>query len=141
MSNDIKRSILDHFFQIGRHMRQLNAMGGLGAEELTMHQVHALFCVKRQQPLRMSRLAEELRVAPATATILVDRLVESGWLVRTPSENDRRTIQLELSPDANQKFEKIMTQRLEQSSLLLDALTASELAQLDQLLAKLEDSL
>jgi DNA-binding MarR family transcriptional regulator len=141
MSNETKRSILDHFFQIGRRMRHLNAMGGLGAEELTMHQMHALFCVKRQQPMRMSQLAEELRVAPGTATILVDRLVESGWLVRTPSEDDRRTIQLELSPDANQKFEKIMTQRLEQSSLLLDVLTPAELTQLDQLLGKLEDSL
>ena len=138
MQEDIKRSILTHLYQINRRTRQQGA-GGMGVENLTMHQMQALFFIKNEQPVRMRELADELLISPGSATLLADRLVESGWLVRTPDENDRRSIRLELSAEAGRKLVELLKMKMKQTGVMLDKLGLKDMRELDRILALLQD--
>ena len=138
MQENIKRSILTHLYQINRRTRQQGA-GGMGVENLTMHQMQALFFIKNEQPVRMRELADELLISPGSATLLADRLVESGWLVRTPDENDRRSIRLELSAEAGRKLIELLKMKMKQTGVMLDKLELKDMRELDRILALLQD--
>jgi len=138
MPEDIKRSILTHLYRINRRIGHQSA-GEIGAEDLTMHQIQTLMFIKHEQPVRMRQLADELHISPGSATLLADRLVESGWLIRTQVGNDRRIICLELSAEAGKKFAAMRARRLKQAGLMLDKLGAKELKELERILGLLQD--
>jgi len=111
----------------------------MGVENLTMHQMQALFFVKNEQPVRMRELADELLISPGSATLLADRLVESGWLVRTPDDNDRRGIRLELSAEAGRKLVELLNMKMMQTGAMLDRLELKDMLELDRILSLLQE--
>jgi len=54
-----------------------------------------------------SELARRLGVTPATCTAAVDQLVERGYVVRRPSERDRRQIVLVVTPKGHRTLEAV----------------------------------
>jgi DNA-binding MarR family transcriptional regulator len=140
MPEEVQRSILRHFYQINRCMHK-QWLDGPGADALTMHQLQALFYIKHEQPVSMHKLAEELHILPGSATLLVDRLVESGWLVRVPDEQDRRSIHLQLSEQARNTLAAVIERRMKQAGSILKVLSAKDLQELDRILGLLENSL
>ncbi|MCL5667108.1 MAG: MarR family transcriptional regulator [Patescibacteria group bacterium] len=138
MPQEIKRSILSHLHHVGRYMRQQGEMG-MGVEHLTMHQVQALFFVKKRQPVRMRDLAENLRISPGSTSLFSDRLVESGWLSRCQDKNDRRAVCLKLSLAAEKKLDRMFKERFERVGRMLDALSPKDQRELDRILGQLED--
>ncbi len=63
----------------------------IGEHELTPAQARALRVVlMRDEPPRLSLVAERLRVAPRSATEVVDALEQRGLVERTPDPDDRR---------------------------------------------------
>lgn len=68
--------------------------------ELSMPQLEAVKIIRRKGAVSMIELSELLRVAPPSATTMVDRLVEKGILVRRQSEVDRRKVIVEVSDGA-----------------------------------------
>ena len=139
MPEDIKRSILTHLYQINRRMRQQSA-AGMGVENLTMHQMQALFFIKNEQPVRMRELADELLISPGSATLLADRLVESGWLIRTQDDSDRRSIRVELSAEAGKKLVELLKRKMKQTGVMLDKLDLKDMRELERILVLLQDS-
>ncbi len=67
---------------------------------LTTVQWRAIAHLARQEGCNQTVLAEQLEVKPITLTRLLDRLVESGWIVRQPDPKDRRAVQLHLTEKA-----------------------------------------
>jgi DNA-binding MarR family transcriptional regulator len=65
--------------------------------DLTMSQLKVVLLLFTGGPARMSVIATELGVSLATATGVVDRLVERGLLVREGDPEDRRVVLCELS--------------------------------------------
>ena len=65
------------------------------------HQAILAIKGRPEQSLSIGGLAEALLIKPNTAVELVDRLVESGWVVRSPGAKDRRTMVLALTPKAD----------------------------------------
>lgn len=49
-------------------------------------------------------LAEELGLTTGAVTTVIDRLEKSGYAARTRSEQDRRTVLIELTPDASPRI-------------------------------------
>jgi len=60
--------------------------------ELSPHQARALRTVCAQEGARLSELAARLRIAPRSATEVVDSLEARGWVVRQPDPADRRAV-------------------------------------------------
>lgn len=67
------------------------------AADLTFTQLRALSVLARRQPLRMSDLAEALGMTAASASALIDRMAQRGFVTRRSEPDDRRTVLVELS--------------------------------------------
>lgn len=56
--------------------------------------------------MRLSELADELRTNASTASAVVDRLVQSGLIVRETPANDRRSVMLRLSAEGEEVLKR-----------------------------------
>jgi MarR family transcriptional regulator, organic hydroperoxide resistance regulator len=70
--------------------------------ELPIGQVKTLMAVSAQEGLNVSALAELLRIGKPAASILVDRLVQQGYVERTEDSEDRRRTLLALTSAGNE---------------------------------------
>ena len=75
--------------------------------DITMPQLKVMLILWREGPARMSELASGLGVTLATATGVVDRLVEKGYIVREGLPGDRRVVICRLS-EVGQEFMKAL---------------------------------
>jgi DNA-binding MarR family transcriptional regulator len=57
------------------------------------------------EPLTITELAECINTTKSNATAMVDRLELSGLVTRTRSSEDRRTVQIALTPLGKERFE------------------------------------
>jgi DNA-binding MarR family transcriptional regulator len=64
---------------------------------------------RRQDGVTMSELSRMLLVSNGNATTVVDRLEADGLVQRTPSEADRRTVYVALTPAGMARFETLAT--------------------------------
>ncbi len=115
--------------------------------ELTPHQWRALMTLLRQHPLdadsgaaepvRLKDLAERLRIAPRSATEVVDQLETKGLVRREGDPSDRRATLIVATEAGHQLFAEINAGRREQSQEYFSKLDAHEQAELALILSKL----
>ncbi|MGP1673596.1 MAG: MarR family winged helix-turn-helix transcriptional regulator [Candidatus Limnocylindrales bacterium] len=65
---------------------------------ISMAQLHILFTLQRNGDMTMSRLAEVLDVSLSSATGLIDRIEERGFVERTRVPEDRRMVVIRVTP-------------------------------------------
>ncbi|HSQ79549.1 MAG TPA: MarR family transcriptional regulator [Casimicrobiaceae bacterium] len=83
------------------------AAGGVG---LTPQQYQALLAIKGasgEGPVTINDLARQLMIKHNSAVGLVDRLEEDGLIVRRVARDDRRKVNLILTPKGSRTFEKL----------------------------------
>jgi DNA-binding MarR family transcriptional regulator len=68
-------------------------------------------------------LAEQLLIAPHTAAELVARMAEAALVTKTPSAQDRRRVDLALTPKAEALLQRLTAAHLEELGTLEPALT------------------
>lgn len=66
--------------------------------ECSREEIRALILLRTSGRTIMTDFASELGVPLSTATHTIDRLVRKGLVVRVRSEQDRRVVQVEMSP-------------------------------------------
>ncbi|GFE62623.1 MarR family winged helix-turn-helix transcriptional regulator [Geobacter sp. AOG2] len=66
---------------------------------LTGPQLWAIKMIAENAPVKVSDLARLMFVQPATVVGILDRLEKKGLAARTRSQNDRRVVTIELTPD------------------------------------------
>lgn len=79
----------------------------VGAAGLDPHTFWPLHHLDRGQAQHPGELARRLGVSPATCTATVDRLVEHGYVVRRPSQTDRRQVALIVTAKGHRTLEAI----------------------------------
>jgi len=94
---------------------------------VTMAQAKVLYVVMAAGELRLSELAARLGIGSSSASELVDRLVELGFLRRRDDPADRRQVVITATPDAAALLERFRELNERQLRLLLAALDADEL--------------
>ncbi|HPO13546.1 MAG TPA: MarR family transcriptional regulator [Candidatus Hydrogenedentes bacterium] len=75
-------------------------------KDLSPQQLTALSVIKEKEPITIKALSEILMVSPPSASVMVDRLVEMGLLTRAQSRQDRREVQIRVSPDVYERLEQ-----------------------------------
>jgi DNA-binding MarR family transcriptional regulator len=70
--------------------------------DLSLAQLNLIIAVRGRGEVTLSELAEILVVSPPSVSVMVERLVEKGLLVRERATRDRRKVVIHVSPDANQ---------------------------------------
>lgn len=106
------------------------------AERYNPHDFHTLGLLRETPDMRASALAEQLGVAPTTASSVIARLVKKGWVVRRKSPDDGRAIALSLTKAGRAMADVIHNQDLSNMSLFLSAMPDEEQDQLIALLGK-----
>jgi DNA-binding MarR family transcriptional regulator len=110
-SEDVRSTLVEPLFELGlgvkalqRELERLSneAMRPLG---LTGAQADALVVIGQAGPLSLKDLGELLIAEAGHPSRLVDRLVEAGYVERRPAAEDRRRVQLSLTP-AGRRIER-----------------------------------
>ena len=79
-------------------------------------------------------LAEELRIAPRSATEVADALEEGGWVRRVPDPTDRRATTLHLTDAGRELVRQVEGVRRAASERTLDVLTPDQRRTLHEIL-------
>lgn len=90
------REVLACVPSVMQHLRSLSQRRR--ARSLSVQQFRALGIIRHRGGMSLSELAEQLGLAVASASRLVDGLVRRGFLARTPIPENRRQLRLSLRP-------------------------------------------
>ena len=120
----------------GRWMKQLAPF------DLTPHQFRALNAVARsggEGGLRLKDLAEMLRIAPRSATEVVDQLESKNLVQRGPDPSDRRATLISLTDEGIKMRSEVREDRARQADEYFAVLSEEDRAGLERILAKLAE--
>jgi DNA-binding MarR family transcriptional regulator len=92
---------------------------------------------RRREGVTMSELSRLLLVSNGNATTVVDRLENDGLVRRTPSETDRRTVFVALTPEGLRQFEGLATQHEAEVGRLFANLSEADLDILTDILKRM----
>ncbi|HEY0119682.1 MAG TPA: MarR family transcriptional regulator [Cellulomonas sp.] len=111
----------------------------VGAEnDLSMTQMRAL-AILRGRRLRMTALADYLGLEKSTMTGLVDRAERRGLVARAPSADDRRAVDVLLTPAGIELGEHVGPRVAAELSALTGRLTPDERTAVRELLERMLD--
>jgi DNA-binding MarR family transcriptional regulator len=105
--------------------------------DLTTPQLKVVLLLYLNGQARMSDLAASLGVTLATATGIVDRLVERDVVTRENGKEDRRVVYCRLSEKGHNLTDRLYTSGRERARQLLEGLDEEKLRKLDEALAAL----
>jgi DNA-binding MarR family transcriptional regulator len=120
------RAWMDVFFQrsMGNWLRFARSTG------LSMPQFSLMMQMYHRGACGMSGISERFEISPAAASQLVDKLVQSGFVMREEDPNDRRAKLLNLTASGRELIERGMQERWGWADDLAGKLTAEERAQI-----------
>jgi len=108
------------------------------------HQViREVYLLTQKQPegVQLKQLAERLGLSPGTASEAVETLVRKKALVRETCATDRRSVRIRVSPQGQNMIRIGIDQYLQDSALLLSALSPEEAVQLIAALKRLVEKI
>lgn len=129
----------DLVLAVSRRLRRRWAHG-LSPWGLSPHQSRALRVATSYGDLRLGDLAEHLRIAPRSATEVVDGLVERGLLERVADPADRRATLVRPTPEGEQVGAEVDAARAADAQALFGHLTDDERTDLARLLRQVVDT-
>lgn len=91
---------LEHILSIILHSGELleeEMKRDSNLQDLTSRQLVCIELVREMHNPSLSELAEKMKIAKASISVMIDRLEKKGLLHRVPSDNDRRTAHVHLS--------------------------------------------
>jgi DNA-binding MarR family transcriptional regulator len=103
-------SLPEAFWAVARRLRQVTREA-LAPWDITPAQSRALGTLLRHGPLRLSELAEQLRIAPRSATEVIDALQAHALVERQPDPSDRRAVLVGLTAKGTEVAAAIRSSR------------------------------
>jgi DNA-binding MarR family transcriptional regulator len=91
-------------------------------------------------PMKMSDIADNLRMSMSNLTAIVDRLVEKGMVRRDRSESDRRVVLVDLLPEGKKISMVHQKCHMELTKRILEVLSETERRSLLHLTKKVADA-
>jgi DNA-binding MarR family transcriptional regulator len=132
-------SVLSRVTRLARHLDHARAeafqIHGLDGWEFDV--LAALRRAGQPYALSPGQLSAQTLVTSGTMTNRVDRLVERGFVRRSPDPADRRGVRVELSDSGRRAVDGAFTDLLKREHALLESLTDTERAELAELLRTL----
>lgn len=129
-------SLAEAFWAVARRLRERNREA-LAAWDVTPSQTRALRALRRHGPVRLGDLAEHLRIAPRSATEVVDDLVGRGLVERRPDPADRRAVLVALTGGGEEVVAAIAAARDTGAEAMFGSLPAEDRAHLARILRSL----
>ncbi len=93
--------------RLGHEFAARQRGGGTLCPDLTFTQCNVVMAVQEMGELSLKELADVLHVSRPSASTMVDRLVEMGFLIREQAEVDRREVRIRLSEEGYLQFQQL----------------------------------
>lgn len=104
---------------------------------LTQPQFSVIEALGHLGQLRIGELCNKMLVSPGNMTLVLDNIEKLGYLERVPNKEDRRAIDVRLTSEGKNLFDKIFKLHAEYITKLMSVLTAEEQKILGDILKKL----
>jgi DNA-binding MarR family transcriptional regulator len=108
---------------------------------LSRAQFHALSHLRRQGPLPISELANELKISKQQITPLICKLIDSGLVARKADEHDRRIVRIEITGTGRDTVEELVAEIKQAFVTKLKVLPDADLDELEQILRRIREIL
>ena len=126
------------FWAVARQLRE-TSQETLAPWDITPSHFRALRVLKRHGVMRLSELSDHLRIAPRSATEVVDALESRGLAVRRPDPGDRRATLVEVTEHGAEVLDAIRAARGTEAERAFGRLSQTDRAHLLRILRKLRD--
>ncbi|WP_083485097.1 MarR family winged helix-turn-helix transcriptional regulator [Paenibacillus ihumii] len=107
---------------------------------LTGPQFHMLSLIAREQSCNVSYLAEALVVKPSAITVMLDRLVQNGYVERKHDDQDRRAVLVSITSQGKEVYEKARQKSREVLEYYFARLDENEREVLERIVIKLDEA-
>jgi DNA-binding MarR family transcriptional regulator len=131
-------SLLEAFWAVTRRLRHRTRVA-LEPWNISPSQSRALGVLMEHGEMRLSALAEHLRIAPRSATEVVDDLQARDLVERRPDPADRRATLVALTAHGTATGRTIRQARAAEGERLFAELSAADRVELARILRKLRD--
>lgn len=128
--------ILDGLLSVLRKSRPQHVARVLG---ISRAEHHALRILSANEGCDISTFAAAVGVSQPTATVTIDRLVEAGYVTRTPCTTDRRVTRLHLTDKGRDIVDRSREAHRMIMAPYVERLTRKEREELVRLLKKMND--
>ncbi|MHB8904832.1 MAG: MarR family winged helix-turn-helix transcriptional regulator [Melioribacteraceae bacterium] len=108
---------------------------------LTQPQFAVVEVIGHLGPLKIGELCEKMLVTGGNMTLVLDNIEKLGYIERVPSREDRRAINIQLTPAGQKLFEEVFVKHAENITQFMSVLNATEQKNLGDLLKKLGTAL
>ncbi|MEV0154924.1 MarR family transcriptional regulator [Micromonospora sp. NPDC050686] len=133
---DEPEPLAELFWEVARGLRQ-RSREALEPWQITPAQGRALQVLMRHGAIRLGGLAEHLRIAPRSATEVVDQLEQRGLVERRPDPQDRRATLVAPTPEGTRVGGAVRDARTAAAQRLFGELSAADRADLARVLRTL----
>ena len=123
------------FWAVARRLRDAS-QETLAPWDITPAQLRALRVLRRNGVMRLSELSDRLRIAPRSATEVVDALEKRGLVERRPDPGDRRATLVEVTDDGGGVLDAI---RGSEAERVFGRLSPADRSHLARILGKLRE--
>jgi DNA-binding MarR family transcriptional regulator len=106
-------------------------------ENLSLFQIEALTYISKQEIQTVTDLGNSLDTSPASASVLIERLVKKNLVYRGYSDSDRRKVHVSLTKYGLREYKRLEKKRQEVISDVQRLLSDDETLLLNKLFAKL----
>jgi DNA-binding MarR family transcriptional regulator len=106
-------------------------------ESLSLFQIEALTYISKQEIQTVTDLGNSLDTSPASASVLIERLVKKNLVYRGYSDADRRKVHVSLTKYGLREYKRLEKKRQEVISDVQRLLSDDETLLLNKLFAKL----
>ena len=134
-----EENLAESFWAVARRLR-IRTRAALEPWDISPSLGRALSTLARHGDLRLSALAEHLRIAPRSATEVVDDLERFGLAERRPDPADRRATLVALTTEGAKTSRDIQRARQAEGERFFAALNAEDRDDLARVLRKLRDT-
>jgi DNA-binding MarR family transcriptional regulator len=129
---------------VGYHLRRASSVFGsdfsraVGGEGLRQVPFAILSVIAASPGIRQGAAGEALGIKRANMVVLINELVEAGYVDRSPAEDDRRAIALDLTSKGRATLTTATTRLIAHEDEILADFTAAERETLIRLIRRVE---
>ena len=128
-------TLAEAFWAVARRLRD-TSQETLAPWDITPAQLRALRVLRRHGVMRLSELSDRLRIAPRSATEVVDALEKRRLVERRPDPGDRRATLVEVTADGSGVLDAV---RGTEAELAFGRLSPADRSSLARILRKLRE--
>ncbi|MFV0414638.1 MAG: MarR family winged helix-turn-helix transcriptional regulator [Oscillospiraceae bacterium] len=126
-------------FHKANHLMHRSLLQGMpkGGPGAAFGQERLLQIIMKKGEITQKELVEMLDARAGSLSELLSKLEKNGLITRTPSDDDRRSMNIAITESGKQAANEAAQEREKMAAGLFEVLSADEQAQLNELLAKL----